>query len=155
DAGALGLGIVRQHADAGELKNLGRTYCDRGLAMCHAVGHIVRIASESLTEALELCDSVSDGVTATRCYQGVFMEDIGQLSFVVKPVEVTFTEYGYPCNILAAKYSEACYVQLTEYQEKLFEQRAIPLREQHEIASAECTTLKQPARSYCFFGVGF
>ncbi len=144
-----------EHADIEELKKIGRSYCDRTLAMCHAIGHIARIASDSLGDALALCDTVSDGRSAARCYQGVFMEDIGQLSFVSKPVDITFTDYGYPCNTLPAKYHQACFVQLTEYQEQLFEVRGVLRSEQSTIAAQLCASLTRPSRELCFFGLGY
>lgn len=144
-----------EHADETELKNIGRHYCDRSHSMCHAIGHIARIASDTLLDTLKLCDAVSENRRARTCYQGAFMEDIGHIAFAPKKVEVSYSDYGYPCNTLPAKYLGGCYIQLHEYQKILFEERKVPLAERHEIAAAVCDALSGTAREQCFFGFGY
>src|SRR5262249_38891516 len=64
------------HADLGEIKSIGGKYCYQ-TSLCHGIGHILYIATDDFTSALEGCDSVSEHQSREVCHQGVFMQGLG------------------------------------------------------------------------------
>ncbi len=143
------------HADSGEIKSMGQRYCDRSFVMCHAIGHIARIASDSLEQSLQTCESVASGQALQTCFVGVFMEDVGLAAFAPERNTNQYSSYAYPCESLPVKYHSACFVQLPEYQKKLFDERSMSREEQINTAIAVCHDFEGPSRQECFFGFGY
>ena len=66
-----------EHASLATIETMGEKYCDHGNPMCHGVGHILYISTESYTGALLSCEKISTGERRESCYNGVFMQGIG------------------------------------------------------------------------------
>lgn len=144
------------HADATELIAIGTSYCERDPVMCHGIGHIARINVDTLTESLQVCDSVATKYQSRdACYRGSFMEDIGSQAFAPKTTITPSKNYGYPCNTLPAPYLHACYMQIADYQHTLFVQNGVPQAAQTDIMKKVCDRVKGAARDYCYFGIGY
>ena len=48
-----------EHADAATIEKIGKKYCARGDPMCHAMGHILYMSTESYSGALSGCDMIA------------------------------------------------------------------------------------------------
>lgn len=57
-----------EHSSLATIEKMGKRYCDHGNPMCHAVGHILYISTESYTGALGSCEKISTGELRESCY---------------------------------------------------------------------------------------
>ena len=145
------------HADTKELQTIGKKYCDRSLPLCHGIGHIARIASDTLSKALDVCTNIgSTEGNRNACYNGVFMEDFGKIAFAPKAaLPVHADDYGYPCNSLSETYASACYLQLSDYQRASFDANDLPYKDRLTISEKVCDALTNTRRTRCFVGIGY
>lgn len=143
------------HADKETILAIGKKYCASS-AMCHAVGHILYAALTNYPEALAACESVGQNSNAEYCYQGVFMESIGNDESLVVDTPADATSLTYPCSGLLEKYSHACYRNSAGFQNPILEAAGITAPEARieKVASA-CEALDGHEKVYCFEGIGF
>ncbi len=57
-----------EHASQQTIEKMGKKYCDHGNPMCHGVGHILYISTQSYTGALQSCEKISTGEFRESCY---------------------------------------------------------------------------------------
>ena len=174
--GVIGAAVVLQlgsdtqdieHADIGKLEDIGNTYCAQGLALCHAMGHLLYMNAVSEMNALGGCNLIGQNSTSKEsCYQGVFMEEAGEQSPSGPATPLFLTnatatapvsqDYAYPCRDIAAPYQHACFMNLFFFQENLFSQHGVAVGEPRvTIEQSTCETLSGSARSDCFEGIGY
>lgn len=148
------------HADGPELRDVGKRYCTRSRAVCHAVGHLLYIGYGNYKDALTACDDVAPNEdSAETCYEGVFMEasspDTRLYLDGEAPTEIA-ADPGVLCTSLAVKYRHACFLQLPPMLELIFERDDVrDTVERFEIAAEICTRSDKADRSDCFDGIGF
>ncbi len=145
-----------EHAGTAEIEALGKKYCDRDPILCHGIGHIARIAADSVEDALATCTTIATADRADSCFRGVFMEDVGTIAFTHSatsgPVSL---DYGYPCSALPSRFSRSCYMQLEDYQIRIFDALAVHDVDRFGISRGVCEALRGAARDDCFFGLGY
>lgn len=143
------------HADTSEIEAVGKKYCEQSQALCHGIGHIARIASDSLLDALSICTHVSPEKYRYSCNNGVYMEDFGRIAFAPRPVTLEHPDdYGYPCNIVSDATGD-CYYQLRDYQRARFDANNVPEKDRLGISKGVCAALQGKRRSDCFAGLGY
>lgn len=143
------------HADKETILAIGKKYCTSS-AMCHAVGHILYAALRNYPDALAACESVGTNSNAEYCYQGVFMESIGNDESLVVEKPADATNLTYPCAGLAEKYSHACYRNSAGFQNPILEADGNTAPENRiEKVAAACAALDGHEEVYCFEGIGF
>lgn len=78
----------------------------------HGLGHALMFFSRyQLKPALEACDGLPDGWSQSSCYGGVFMENV--FNATPEKRDLSVTDHHYPCNAVAPKYRNECYVMQT------------------------------------------
>jgi hypothetical protein len=149
-----------EHASAETIEKMGQKYCSRGNPMCHAVGHILYISSQSYTGALTSCNKISSGERKESCYNWVFMQWIGGESEWIFSGEQKSSpligDLGYPCSLAHADQLHACFHYLPLVQNQLFRIKNLhdsQLRDQ--MANKNCETFPMPGRTDCFEGIWF
>ncbi len=114
----------------------------------HGVGHgLMAYADYELFEALHNCDLLPQGQES--CYSGVYMENVvGGLA----PTVGHFTDYlsddpKFPCNIVDAKYKNACYFYQTSRMVQLFQW-------DFSQVAAVCADIEPEYQRSCFESMG-
>lgn len=147
-----------EHTSVAKLKELGQGYCDRNLSLCHAVGHLLFINTESYETALDGCADISSGFAEEACYQGVFMESAGStesLNLTGPIIPGVTSHLASPCIEQAPEHHHACFQFLPVYQLYTLQPKGIVAPEERlSVAIETCAALDGRTRSYCFEGVG-
>ena len=104
-----------KHPSQAELKQKANAACDPNTPLrlryqcLHGLGHALMFFSNyDLDRALEACDALADDWNRNSCYGGVFMENV--INATNEKKNFSATDYHYPCNRVAAKYRNECYV---------------------------------------------
>ncbi len=144
------------HAGVEEVQRVGAKYCTQKTGLCHGIGHVLQITTTDLERSLSACDEIASGILAEACYQGVFMEDAGQLSFVPKPASTIrrSADFAYPCNVINSRYRHACFRYLPDYQATLLSKND-SVEDGFMLRKKTCEKFSQPQRSDCFLGIGY
>jgi hypothetical protein len=109
---------ITRHMSQGELTSKASAGCDakaplRIYFQClHGLGHaLMYFTQNSLDKSLPGCDSLPDNWSREACYGGVFMETV--FSSNPEKRNISATDYHYPCNDVALKNRDACYLMQT------------------------------------------
>jgi hypothetical protein len=107
-----------KHPSQAELKQKAAAACDpntpvRFRYQClHGLGHAILFFSlYQLQSSLDICDALDEDWSRSSCYGGVFMENVFNASNEKK--NFSPTDYHAPCNQLADKYRQDCYIMQT------------------------------------------
>jgi hypothetical protein len=107
-----------KHPSQAELKQKAAAACDpktpvRFRYQClHGLGHAILFFSlYQLQPALDICDALEEDWSRSSCYGGVFMENVSNATNEKK--NFSATDYHAPCNQLADKYRQDCYIMQT------------------------------------------
>jgi hypothetical protein len=107
-----------KHPSQAELKQKAAAACDpntpaRFRYQClHGLGHAILFFSfYQLQPALDICDALDEEWSRSSCYGGVFMENVSNATNEKK--NFSPTDYHAPCNQLADKYRQDCYIMQT------------------------------------------
>jgi len=107
-----------KHPSQAELKQKAAAACDpntpvRFRYQClHGLGHAILFFSlYQLQSALDICDALDEEWSRSSCYGGVFMENVSSASD--ERNNFSPTDYHAPCNQLADKYQQDCYIMQT------------------------------------------
>jgi hypothetical protein len=107
-----------KHPSQAELKQKAAAACDpntpiRFRYQClHGLGHAILFFSlYQLQPALDICDALDEDWSRSSCYGGVFMENVSNATNEKK--NFSPTDYHAPCNQLADKYRQDCYIMQT------------------------------------------
>ncbi len=136
----------------------GKKYCTVA-ELCHGVGHIIFKTFGTYEQALSTCASISEDMNSERCYEGVFMESLGDESsfgFPRAPVVDAqhAQDYSYPCNSVPTPYRLACFRYLPVFQDALFHDNQISNVEQKvTIQKGVCNSFGAEERLKCIFGM--
>ena len=149
------------HAPFSEIVALGARYCTQ-TGLCHGMGHILFLNSNNFSKSLNGCDSIASGAFAQACYEGVFMQSIGDLTSALivgnsQPTQtpLSSSEYAKLCNSLAVSYRHACFLYLPDYLNKDFQKNGTTdVKEEFALAAHTCTNFTGVSRSECFEGLG-
>ena len=79
----------------------------------HGLGHgIMGVSNNELFKSLEMCDNLTGGWERSSCWSGAFMENIiaDEVYHVSKYLS---SDPLYPCNAVADKYKNTCYLMQT------------------------------------------
>ncbi|HUO50658.1 MAG TPA: hypothetical protein VMU25_03820 [Candidatus Paceibacterota bacterium] len=148
------------HASLSEIEKIGSKYCVNK-SICHAIGHILFINANDFTTSLNACDRVASGAFKDQCYQGVFMQGVGDIPDALilgdAPSQKTTTtgDLAYPCDSVAEPYRHACFMYLPQYENLIFQQKGIDsISDKFTAAAHVCTMFAGTDRSQCFEGIG-
>ena len=107
-----------KHPSQAELKQKAAAACDpntpvRFRYQClHGLGHAILFFSiYQLQASLDICDALDEDWSRSSCYGGVFMENVSNATNEKK--NFSPTDYHAPCNQLADKYRQDCYIMQT------------------------------------------
>ena len=107
-----------KHPSQAELKQKAAAACDpntpvRFRYQClHGLGHAILFFSlYQLQSSLDICDALDEDWSRSSCYGGVFMENVFNASN--EKQNFSPTDYHAPCNQLADKYRQDCYIMQT------------------------------------------
>jgi hypothetical protein len=107
-----------KHPSQAELKQKAAAACDpntpvRFRYQClHGLGHAILFFSlYQLQPSLDICDALDEDWSRSSCYGGVFMENVSNATNEKK--NFSPTDYHAPCNQLADKYRQDCYIMQT------------------------------------------
>jgi len=107
-----------KHPSQAELKQKAAAACDpntpvRFRYQClHGLGHAILFFSlYQLQPALDICDALDAEWSRSSCYGGVFMENVSNA--INEKKNFSPTDYHAPCNQLADKYRQDCYIMQT------------------------------------------
>jgi hypothetical protein len=107
-----------KHPSQAELKQKAAAACDpntpvRFRYQClHGLGHAILFFSlYQLQPSLDICDALAEDWSRSSCYGGVFMENVFNATNEKK--NFSPTDYHAPCNQLADKYRQDCYIMQT------------------------------------------
>ena len=107
-----------KHPSQAELKQKAAAACDPDTPLrlryqcLHGLGHaILFFSSYQLQSSLDICDALGDDWSRSSCYGGVFMENVSNATNEKK--NFSPTDYHAPCNQLADRYRQECYVMQT------------------------------------------
>jgi hypothetical protein len=107
-----------KHPSQAELKQKAAAACDpttpaRFRYQClHGLGHAILFFSlYQLQASLDICDALAEDWSRSSCYGGVFMENVSNATNEKK--NFSPTDYHAPCNQLADKYRQDCYIMQT------------------------------------------
>lgn len=149
-----------QHPNIDLMRSVAGELCT-GRVTCHAVGHVLFTLSDSLTQALSLCEELSTNIGIGSCYHGVFMEN-GSSYFA--DVTLAGNRKSYrdpedllaPCSSLPEKYDAYCYWLHFLNQNIVFtEQEIYDEGERMQLRKEACETLVMDTRRVsCFMGFG-
>ncbi len=109
---------IEKHPSAAELKQKAALACDPNIPLrlrfqcLHGLGHALLFFSRyRLTASLEACDALPDEWSRRSCYGGVFMENVSNANPDTR--DLSPTDYHYPCNKVAKRYRDECYLMQT------------------------------------------
>jgi len=109
----------------------------------HGVGHAVMFSLDyDLEDSLKACDLLPTQYDQSSCYGGVFMENVTAFDKSLRDLKAD--DPLYPCNKVAEKYKNACYLMQTSV---MFEYGL-----SNDEIIAECKKSEQPAT--CFVSLG-
>jgi hypothetical protein len=107
-----------RHPSQAELKQKAAAACEpntpvRFRYQClHGLGHAILFFSRyELQPSLDICDALDEDWSRSSCYGGVFMENVSNATNEKK--NFSLTDYHAPCNQLADKYRQDCYIMQT------------------------------------------
>lgn len=96
------------------------TYSFNYFNCVHGLGHgLMYVEGHDLFAALELCDTLDGSWENSSCYGGVYMENViaNEVDHVSKYLKED--DLLYPCNAVAEKYKQQCYLMQTSYMLKI------------------------------------
>lgn len=107
-----------KHPSQAELKQKAAAACDANTPLrlryqcLHGLGHaILFFSAYQLQSSLDICDALGDDWSRSSCYGGVFMENVSNATNEKK--NFSPTDYHAPCNQLADRYRQECYIMQT------------------------------------------
>ena len=117
----------------------------------HGLGHgFMGLQENELFESLETCDTLKDGWERTRCYGGVFMENVVAKDNSSHPSK--YLKAGrplYPCDIVEDRYKNECYQRQSSY---ALETQSNDFARVFELCATE---VERDFRSACYQGLGW
>ncbi len=143
------------HADIRAVEEVAKRYCNRN-ELCHGIGHMVFAASDSFSDAIELCGRISDGIRREHCHRGVFMEGLGgNFSLVHSTPVPAEKDFAYPCNAVPEAAHHACFFYLPAYQESPFDSHGLNSSAKRLVKAKEvCDSFPGQSHTYCIEGIG-
>ncbi len=128
-------------------------YSDTSLPCQHGIGHGVLVYTdyENLTEALELCGTISDEPTG-GCSSGVFMEN--NFHTMDESVDATYVRpqtgnLYEPCASLPERFQSSCYLEQVQWWQSIFNSDF-----QHIGTLCEALPKNTDVYDACFHGIG-
>jgi hypothetical protein len=107
-----------KHPSQAELKQKAKAACDANTPLrlryqcLHGLGHaILFFSAYQLQSSLDICDALGDEWSRSSCYGGIFMENVSNATNEKK--NFSPTDYHAPCNQLADRYRQECYIMQT------------------------------------------
>ncbi len=146
------------------LETVGKKYCTSGF-VCHGLGHLLRTSFDSLSEALEVCDTISGNLNSSdtfanalirhkrqACYEGVFMEEIDNTAAAQLQIESPEESRGISCTDVAPEYRLACF----RYEQDILDVVGAGTESsQTSRLASVCSSYKGSDRVSCFEGAGY
>ena len=114
----------------------------------HGLGHgIMELNDDDVPVSLGICDGLIGTWEQESCYSGIFMENIVHDSLEHDSKYLKTSDLLYPCDWVADKYKESCYIGQTSYalEKSNYDFTKI---------STLCTTVAEPYRDICFQSYG-
>jgi len=143
------------HADTATIKRIGAPYCAKGSSLCHGIGHVLFINSQSYPQSLTACDDIG-GFNKEYCYEGTFMESLGgEESLILSSTTVQSDprNFEYPCDTVAPQYQYACFQYIPFLQMRQLDTNASTSdKAKITLIMSACQKLNTVARAQCIEG---
>ncbi len=149
-----------EHASIATIEKIWERYCKNGNPMCHAVGHILYISTQSFTGATQSCENISTGEHRESCYNWVFMQGAGGESEWLfsdpQSPQKLVDDLSYPCSLVQDDQLHACFHYLPLVQSQLFKLKNLhDSQVRDHMANQVCEKFPMPGRADCFEWIWF